>query len=74
MNRIVIFLLLATLTFGQYTLTLEKKIVTRSGTTPYEEVLRYASVSFNTDNTKVDTLLDTTSTESWRVLPTSAGT
>lgn len=35
--------------------------------------MHYFKVSFNTDNNKVDTLFDTTSTESWRVVPTSAG-
>lgn len=55
-------------------MNLEKKTVTRPGATPYEEVLRYFRVSFNTDSNKIDTLFDTTSAESWRVVPTSTGT
>jgi hypothetical protein len=45
------------------------------GTVPaYEDVLHYVPVSFNTDSHKVDTVFDTTSTESWRVVPASTGT
>jgi hypothetical protein len=36
--------------------------------------LHYAKVSFNTDGHKVDTVFDTTSIESWRVVPASTGT
>lgn len=54
-------------------MNLEKKVVTRPGTTPYEDVLHYFKVSFNTDDHKVNTVFDTTSTESWRVVPASTG-
>jgi hypothetical protein len=57
-------------------LNLEKKIVTRPavGTvTAYEEVFHYSKVSFNTDSHKVITIFDTTSAESWRVVPASTG-
>jgi hypothetical protein len=57
-------------------LNLEKKVVTRPavGTvTAYEDEFHYFKVSFNTDSHKVDTVFDTTSTESWRIVPASTG-
>lgn len=73
MRRLVLITLLLSLSFAQYTLNLEKKSIARPGATAYEDILHYTKVSFNTDNNLVNTLLDTTSAESWRIVPTSTG-
>ena len=71
---IVLIALLISLASAQYTLNLEKVTIPHTTAPAYNEDLHYVNITFNTDNTQLKAVLDTSQTESWRIVPTSTGT